>query len=53
MSFCQLFWLIAQVMAWTINCLQEWLDSNIIQENSELLAQEQDNLEYCLTLLPR
>jgi hypothetical protein len=34
-----------------VNKLQEWLISPLIED--EARAQEEDNLEYCLTLLPR
>jgi hypothetical protein len=34
-----------------VNKLQEWLLSPLIEDEAK--AQEEDNLEYCLTLLPR
>ncbi|WVQ84302.1 hypothetical protein IAT38_006454 [Cryptococcus sp. DSM 104549] len=40
------------VLAWTINKLQEWHVSPVIQEDHNLRTQEEDNIEYCLTLLP-
>ncbi|OCF44595.1 hypothetical protein I317_01482 [Kwoniella heveanensis CBS 569] len=40
------------VLAWTVNKLQEWHDSPLIKDDPSLQAQEEDNLEYCLTLLP-
>jgi dedicator of cytokinesis protein 3 len=42
-----------QVVAWTVNKLQEWYSSPLILEDRSLRLQEEDNLEYCLTLLPR
>jgi dedicator of cytokinesis protein 3 len=33
--------------------LQEWHSSPVIFDDASLKAQEEDNLEYCLTLLPR
>ena len=42
-----------QVIAWTISKLQEWHSSPLVLEDRSLLVQEEDNLEYCLTLLPR
>ena len=41
------------VVAWMISKLQSWLDSPLIAEAERLRAQEEDNIEYCLTLLPR
>ncbi|WVQ67084.1 uncharacterized protein L199_005278 [Kwoniella botswanensis] len=40
------------VIAWTVNKLQEWLDSPLIKDDTTLRIQEEDNIEYCLTLLP-
>nr|XP_019044242.1 hypothetical protein I302_07525 [Kwoniella bestiolae CBS 10118]OCF23172.1 hypothetical protein I302_07525 [Kwoniella bestiolae CBS 10118] len=40
------------VIAWTVNKLQEWLDSPLIRDDTALRIQEEDNIEYCLTLLP-
>ncbi|EIW72245.1 hypothetical protein TREMEDRAFT_25841 [Tremella mesenterica DSM 1558] len=40
------------VVAWTVNKLQEWLVSPLIEDEEVARAQEQDNLEYCLTLIP-
>nr|XP_018260970.1 uncharacterized protein I303_06687 [Kwoniella dejecticola CBS 10117]OBR83128.1 hypothetical protein I303_06687 [Kwoniella dejecticola CBS 10117] len=40
------------VIAWTVNKLQEWLDSPLIKDDNTLRIQEEDNIEYCLTLLP-
>lgn len=40
------------VLAWTVNKLQELLDSPIIKSDPLLLAQEEDNIEYCLSVLP-
>ncbi|WVQ72639.1 hypothetical protein IAR50_002198 [Cryptococcus sp. DSM 104548] len=40
------------VLAWMINRLQEWHVSTLIQEDEDLKRQEEDNIEYCLTLLP-
>lgn len=34
-----------------VNKLQEWLLSPLIEDQSR--SQEEDNLEYCLTLLPK
>ena len=41
------------VAAWMISKLQDWLDSPLIAEDETLRIQEEDNIEYCLTLLPR
>lgn len=35
-----------------VNKLQEWRVSPVIEEDEALRLQEEDNLEYCLTLLP-
>ncbi|ORX40680.1 hypothetical protein BD324DRAFT_654448 [Kockovaella imperatae] len=40
------------VAAWTVTKLQDWLDSPLIAEDNGLKVQEEDNIEYCLTLLP-
>ncbi|TYJ58828.1 hypothetical protein B9479_000260 [Cryptococcus floricola] len=40
------------VLAWMVNVLQEWHVSALIQEDEGLKRQEEDNIEYCLTLLP-
>ncbi|KAK8853154.1 hypothetical protein IAR55_003855 [Kwoniella newhampshirensis] len=40
------------VLAWTINKLQEWHVSPSMQEDHELMRQEEENIEHCLTLLP-
>ncbi|WRT70308.1 uncharacterized protein IL334_007306 [Kwoniella shivajii] len=40
------------VIAWTVNKVQEWLDSPLIRDHATLKIQEEDNIEYCLTLLP-
>ncbi|WWC91624.1 uncharacterized protein L201_006570 [Kwoniella dendrophila CBS 6074] len=40
------------VIAWTVSKLQEWLDSPLIRNDTTLRIQEEDNIEYCLTLLP-
>ncbi|TXT11135.1 hypothetical protein VHUM_01886 [Vanrija humicola] len=40
------------IMAWTVNKLQELLDSPIIKSDPMLLSQEEDNIEYCLSILP-
>ncbi|KAK4687917.1 hypothetical protein P7C73_g2195, partial [Tremellales sp. Uapishka_1] len=42
----------ADVIAWTVNKLQEWLVSPLTQEDDFLRIQEEENLEYCLSLLP-
>jgi len=34
-----------------VNKLQEWLTSPLIEDNARV--QEENNLEYCLTLFPR
>ncbi|BEI88066.1 uncharacterized protein CcaverHIS019_0107840 [Cutaneotrichosporon cavernicola] len=44
--------LAVSVMAWTVNKLQELLDSPIIKSDPLLKSQEEDNIEYCLTILP-
>lgn len=36
-----------------VNKLQEWLVSPSVEEDESLRLQEEDNLEYCLTLMPR
>lgn len=36
-----------------VNKLQEWHVSPSIEDDEVLRVQEEDNLEYCLTLLPR
>lgn len=41
------------VIAWMINKLQEWCISPIAIEDKAFRAQEEDNLEYCLSLMPR
>jgi dedicator of cytokinesis protein 3 len=45
--------MMVQVVAWTVNKLQEWLASPVIEADAGLRAQEEDNIEYCLTLLPK
>ncbi|WWD19564.1 hypothetical protein CI109_104025 [Kwoniella shandongensis] len=40
------------VLAWTVNKLQEWHVSPLLQEDGNLKAQEEENIEYCLSLLP-
>ncbi|KAL7418467.1 Deoxycytidine kinase 1 [Cryptotrichosporon argae] len=40
------------VVAWTVNKLQEWRDAPVVTADPVLVAQEEDNIEYCLTLLP-
>ena len=42
----------AQVVAWTIDKLQEWSNAPMVTEDPALRTQEEDNIEYCLTLLP-
>ena len=42
-----------QVIAWTIEKLQIWYNSPLVAEAEALKTQEEDNLEYCLTLLPK
>lgn len=44
--------LAVSVMAWTVNKLQELLDSPIIKSDPLALAQEEDNIEYCLSIFP-
>jgi len=44
--------LAVSVLAWTVNKLQELLDSPIIKSDPMLLSQEEDNIEYCLSILP-
>jgi len=41
------------VVACTISKLEEWLSSPLILEDMDLRMQEEDNIEYCLTLFPR
>lgn len=33
--------------------LQEWMVSPLIVEDRSLLGQEEDNVEYCLSLMPK
>nr|XP_019010242.1 uncharacterized protein I206_04710 [Kwoniella pini CBS 10737]OCF49023.1 hypothetical protein I206_04710 [Kwoniella pini CBS 10737] len=40
------------VIAWTVNKSQEWLYSPLIKDDDTLRVHEEDNIEYCLTLLP-
>nr|ODN99941.1 cytoplasmic protein [Cryptococcus depauperatus CBS 7855] len=40
------------VLAWMINKLQEWHVSPFVQDDDDLKRQEEENIEYCLTLLP-
>jgi dedicator of cytokinesis protein 3 len=44
--------LAVSVIAWTVNKLQELLDSPIIKSDPLALSQEEDNIEYCLTVVP-
>lgn len=43
----------SQVVASTVNKLEEWLSSPLVLEDQDLRIQEEDNIEYCLTLIPR
>jgi dedicator of cytokinesis protein 3 len=36
-----------------VNKLQETYASPAVQDNEEVRAQEEENIEYCLTLLPK
>ena len=40
------------VVAWIISRLQDWLDSPLITDDNALRMQEEDNIEYCLSLVP-
>lgn len=40
------------IMGWTVNQLQLLLDSPIVKSNPVQLSQEEDNMEYCLSILP-
>jgi dedicator of cytokinesis protein 3 len=44
--------LAVSVLAWAVNRLQELLDSPIIKSDPMQLSQEEDNIEYCLSVLP-
>lgn len=44
--------LAVSVLAWTVNKLQVLLDSPIIKSDPMMLSQEEDNIEYCLSILP-